>query len=51
MPDVMAVVVAAAAVFIVKVSANILWSERFLNLAMAITIQAADGVERLSRGG
>ncbi|MBB5318278.1 hypothetical protein [Tunturibacter empetritectus] len=48
MPDVMTVIEAALAVFIVKVSANILWSEWFLNFAMAITVQAAEGLERLS---
>src|SRR5260370_25023563 len=48
-PDVMAVVVAAAAVFIVKVSTGILRPERSLNWTMTVTIQAADGFERLSR--
>jgi hypothetical protein len=42
-------VVIAAAVFKVKVSANVLRPERPLNFAEAITIQAAYGIERLSR--
>src|SRR5260370_9781933 len=49
MPDVMPVVVAPIAVLIEKVSTTIVRSERLLNLAMAITIQAAYGLERLSR--
>jgi hypothetical protein len=48
MPHVITIVIAPLAVFIMKVSATILWSEWLLNSAMAIAIQAAYGVERLS---
>jgi hypothetical protein len=49
MPDVMTVVIATVAIYIEKVGTSILWSERLLNQAMAIAIQAAYGFERLSR--
>jgi hypothetical protein len=42
-------VVIAAAVFKPKVGANVLRPERPLNVAEAIAIQAAYGIERLGR--
>ena len=48
---VMTVVKAARAVLTTEVSTNVQRSERLLNFAVAVAIQAADGIERLSRRG
>jgi len=49
MSYIMTVIIAPLAVLAVKVSANILWSERLLNLAVTITIQTPDRLKRLRR--